>query len=117
MTEVKGRGKGEHDWVWRNSCETPRGSRKNENRQHQEVGGRVSVYDVPETWEMRNSQDSKGGTVDEMPNSGEKEFIESTSSRKTEHQVEGWGCHPTVKKLTQNVSCLRKLQGQKWRRD
>ena len=46
---------------------------------------------------MRNSQDSKGGTLDEMPNSGERELVESTSSRKTGHQVEEWGCHPTVK--------------------
>ena len=32
-----------------------------------------------------------------MPNSGERELVESISSRKTEHQVEGWGCHATVK--------------------
>jgi hypothetical protein len=38
---------------------------------------------------MRDFQDS-----DEMPNSGERKLIESTSSRKTEHQVEGQGCHP-----------------------
>ena len=30
-----------------------------------------------------------GGTLDEMSNSGEKELIESTSCRKTGHQVEG----------------------------
>ena len=46
---------------------------------------------------MRHSQDSKGGTLDEMPYSGEKEFVESTFSKKTGHQVEGRGCHPTVK--------------------
>jgi hypothetical protein len=32
-----------------------------------------------------------------MPYSGEKEFVESTFSKKTGHQVEGRGCHPTVK--------------------
>ena len=32
-----------------------------------------------------------------MPNSGERELVESTSSKKTGHQVEGYGCHPTVK--------------------
>jgi hypothetical protein len=32
-----------------------------------------------------------------MPKSRERELVESTSSRKTGHQVEGWGCHPTVK--------------------
>ena len=46
---------------------------------------------------MSDSQDSKGGTLDEMPFSGERELAEPTSSRKTRHQAEGWGCHPTVK--------------------
>jgi hypothetical protein len=46
---------------------------------------------------VRDAQDSKGETLDEMPNSGERELVESTSSRKAGHQVEGWSCHPTVK--------------------
>ena len=41
---------------------------------------------------MRDSKDSKGETIDEMP-----KFVESTSSRKTGQQPEGWDCHPTVK--------------------
>jgi hypothetical protein len=44
-----------------------------------------------------DSQDSKRGTLDEMPFSGERELIKSTSSRKIGHQLEGWGCHPIVK--------------------
>ena len=40
-----------------------------------------------ETLEVRDSQDSKGGTLDEMPDSRERELIEPTSSRKTGHQV------------------------------
>ena len=32
---------------------------------------------------MRDSQDSKGGTLDEMPYSGKRELVESTSSRRT----------------------------------
>ena len=40
-----------------------------------------------ETWEMRASQDSKEGTLDEMPYSGKRELVELTSSRKTGHQV------------------------------
>jgi hypothetical protein len=32
-----------------------------------------------------------------MPNIGERELVESTSSRKPGNQVEPWGCHPTVK--------------------
>jgi hypothetical protein len=85
------------------------------NLRKKEVG--VGLQNVPETWEVRDSQDSKGGTLDEMPNSGERECVKFTSSRKTGYQVEGWGCHPTVKTLTQNCSCLKELQGWKWKRD
>jgi hypothetical protein len=45
------------------------------------------VQNAPETWEVRDSQDSKGGTLDEMPDSTERDLIESTSSRKRGHQV------------------------------
>ena len=45
---------------------------------------------------VRDAQVSKGGTLNEMPNSGERELVEFISSRKTEHQVERWVCHPTV---------------------
>jgi hypothetical protein len=44
---------------------------------------------VPEIWEGRDSHDSKGGTLDEMTNSGERELAKSTSSRKTGHNMEG----------------------------
>jgi hypothetical protein len=36
---------------------------------------------------VKDSQDSKGVTTDEMPTVKEREFIEPTSSRKTGHQV------------------------------
>jgi hypothetical protein len=36
---------------------------------------------------VRDSKDSNGGTLDEMPDSRERELIEPTSSRKTGHQV------------------------------
>jgi hypothetical protein len=36
---------------------------------------------------VRDNQESKGGILDEMLYSGEKELIEFTSSRKTEHHV------------------------------
>jgi hypothetical protein len=48
------------------------------------VGG--TLQNISETWEMSNSQDSKGGTLDEMSDS-ERELIEPTSSRKTGHQM------------------------------
>jgi hypothetical protein len=35
---------------------------------------------------VRDSQDSKGGTRDKMPDSRERELIEPTSRRKTGHQ-------------------------------
>lgn len=35
--------------------------------------------------------------------------------RKTGHQVEGWGCHSTVKIVTQICSFLKDLQGQRWK--
>jgi hypothetical protein len=38
---------------------------------------------------MRDSQDSKGGTLDEMSYSGERELVESASSRNTRQQLEG----------------------------
>jgi hypothetical protein len=37
--------------------------------------------------EVRDFQDSKGGTLEEMPDSKEKELIEPTSSRKKGHQM------------------------------
>jgi hypothetical protein len=49
------------------------------------------------TRKVRESQDSKGGTLDEMPNSSEREHVESTSSRKTGPQVERQSYQPTVK--------------------
>jgi hypothetical protein len=51
-------------------------SKKNGNRQN-----------ASEIWEVRDSQDSKGGTLDEIPDSRERELIEPTSSRKTGPQV------------------------------
>ena len=37
------------------------------------------------------------GTLDEMSYIVERELVDSTSSRKTGHQVEGWGYYSTVK--------------------
>jgi hypothetical protein len=52
----------------------------------QKVGGGGTLQNVPDTWEVRESQDSKGWTLDEMHYSGEGELVEPTSSRKTGHQ-------------------------------
>ena len=72
------------------------------------------MYHTPR--KVRASQDSKGGTLDEMPDSRERELIEPISSRKTGHQVRDRVAIPQLKTLTQNCSCLKELQGQKWKR-
>jgi hypothetical protein len=41
-----------------------------------------------ETWVVKDSQVLKRGTLDEMLYCGQRGFGESTSSRKTRHQVE-----------------------------
>jgi hypothetical protein len=43
---------------------------------------------------MKDSQDSKEGTLDEMPDSRERELVEPTSSRKTGHQMRERGAIP-----------------------
>ena len=60
---------------------------------------------------MRESHDLKGGTLDEMLNSGERKLVESTSSRKTGHQGEGWGCHPTVNNSDPELFLSKKIAG------
>jgi hypothetical protein len=62
---------------------------------------------------VKDSQDSKGGTLDEMPYSGKRDLVESTSSRKTGHQVEDEVTIPQSKVLTQKYSCLKELQEKK----
>ena len=92
--------------------EALKASRKNINRKPQEMGGWGTLQNAPETWEVRDSQDSKGGTLDEMPDSREGELIEPTSSRKTGHQGRGGVAIP---QSHLNCSCLKELQGWKWR--
>jgi hypothetical protein len=46
-----------------------------------------TLQNAPETWEVRDSQESKGGTLDEMPDSRERELTEPTSRRKTGQQM------------------------------
>jgi hypothetical protein len=40
---------------------------------------------------VKDSQDSKGGNLNEMPNSGERELVESTSSKKDRASSGGIG--------------------------
>jgi hypothetical protein len=68
---------------------------------------------VPETWEVKDSHDSKGGTLGEMFNSGERELVEPTSCRKTGHQVEGWGCHSTIRSSDPELFVSKRPAGTK----
>jgi hypothetical protein len=47
----------------------------------------MTLQNTLETWEVRDSQDSKGGTLDKILDIRERGLIEPTSSRKTGHQV------------------------------
>jgi hypothetical protein len=49
------------------------------------IGG--TLQNAPKSREVRDSQDLKEGTLDEMPDSRERELSEPTSSRKTGHEV------------------------------
>ena len=51
------------------------------------MGGGDTLQNVPEIWEVRDSQDSKRRTLNEIPCLGERELVELTSNRKTGHQV------------------------------
>jgi hypothetical protein len=64
------------------------------NLRKKEVG--VGLQNVPETWEVRDSQDSKGGILDKMLNYRERELIEPTSSRKIEYQMRKGASHSHI---------------------
>ena len=84
MQKVTGRGRGEHDQVLDrgNRAKAPRASRKTGNRQPWGGGALECTRDL-------GGERLSGlkGTLDEMSYSGERELVESTSSRKTRHQV------------------------------
>jgi hypothetical protein len=81
--------RGEHDWmlVGEKGLKSLRASRKNGNMQPREMGGGGTLQNVPESWDLRDSQDSKRRNLDEIPYIGERELVEPTSSRKMGHQV------------------------------
>jgi hypothetical protein len=60
-------------WVGKKD-QNPEGQQKEWKQAPWEVGGRLTIQNVPETEEVRDSQDSKGGTLDEMPDSGERDL-------------------------------------------
>jgi hypothetical protein len=80
-----------------NRTEALRASRESGSRQLWQVGSGRTLRNVPETWDLKVSQDSGRGMLDKVPYGGEMEFVESTFKGNTGHQVEGGGCHPMIK--------------------
>jgi hypothetical protein len=64
-----------------------------------------------QTCKVKDFQDSKGGSLDEMPGSRERERTYGVNLQEEERTLnEGWGYHPTVTSLAHNCSCLKELQ-------
>ena len=57
-----------------NRNEALRVNRMKGNSQPWEVGGGRTLWNVPETWEVIDSQNSKRGTLDKMPYIKEREL-------------------------------------------
>jgi hypothetical protein len=48
-----------------------------------------------------------------MPSNEEREFVESTSSTNTKHQMEGWDCHHKVKNSNADLILSKRTEGTK----
>jgi len=60
---------------------------------------------------VRDFQDTKEGAQGKMLNNWERELLESTTRRKTGHQMAGWGSHPTVKNSDPELFLSKKTTG------
>jgi hypothetical protein len=65
---------------------------------------------------VRESQDSKGGTLDEMPYSGKRELVESTSNRKTRATSGGIGLLSHSQNSDPEVFLSKRAQGTKMKK-
>jgi hypothetical protein len=77
-------GKGNMIRYWEDRREDLRARRMNGNMNLRWCEADRPSRKCQETWEVRDSQDSKRVTFDELPNNGERKLVESTSSSKTE---------------------------------
>jgi hypothetical protein len=79
-------------------------SRNNGNRKPWEVGVRgLPPPECPRDLGGKDYQNKKGGTLDKIPYSVEREVVEPTFSRKTGHQVRDGVAIPQSKTLTHIV--------------
>ena len=62
---------------------------------------------------MKDSKDTKGGTLDEVLYIREGEIVESISNGGTEHHEKGWSCHPPVKSSDPELVLSKGIAGTK----
>jgi hypothetical protein len=75
-------------WYWVGEKDWRPFPQKKECKQGTSGGRRLGEPpELPETWEVKDSQDWKGGNLDDRSYSGEREFIEHTSNTKTGYWV------------------------------
>jgi hypothetical protein len=74
-------------WLVANACkregrqERIPGGQQNEWKYTTSGGVGETLQKVPESWEVRDSRDSMVVTFNEMPNSGERELVDTTSTK------------------------------------
>lgn len=89
---------------------------KKGNMQKLGVEGVWNLEAVPETWDAGGSQGSMQLTSAKIPNDGDMDLEEATSSSQ-ETQWRDRDTSKSTKLLTPNWPYLKKLQGQGWRRE
>jgi len=92
-----------------------RASRKKVNREPQEEGGWEDPPECTRDLEGERLSGLKWGRGYKTLYSRETELVEPTSSRKIGHQLGGGVAIPPVITLTHNSSCLKDMQGWKWK--
>jgi hypothetical protein len=77
-----------------------------------EVVAGGNLQNAPETLELRDYQDSKGGILDKMPDGRERKLKDPPPPNQEDRiSSEGCSCYHTDISLTYNCSCLKELQG------
>jgi hypothetical protein len=94
-----------------------RASRKNENSLIKEVGGWRIPPECTRDLEGERHSGLKEKDLRRNALHWEEGTCRAQLQQKNKASSEGWGCHPTVKIPTHNCSCLKELQGWKWRGD
>ena len=112
--EGRERGKGEHDQVWRGQGKGPEGQQNEWKYANSSVGRLGDPLEHTRDLGSETLSGLKEGALDEMPNSGERELIDFTSSKKCQgiKQMDGFAIPQSDPELF-----LKELKRQKWRGD